>query len=130
MTIFAYFSRLKKIWDELSYISYTSLCTCGASKDAADSKLTDQLMEFLVGLNEEYDHVRSQILMMDPLPNVSNAYSMILRIEKQREINSGNANIIPNMAVQVFKKPDTQRNFQKKKTFIDKEIKSVNIVVI
>ncbi|KAK9165874.1 hypothetical protein Scep_001065 [Stephania cephalantha] len=44
-------------------------------------------MQFLMGLNDIYDHVRNQILVMDPLPNINKAYSMILRVEKQREVN-------------------------------------------
>ncbi|KAL2224246.1 UNVERIFIED_CONTAM: hypothetical protein Sindi_3045000, partial [Sesamum indicum] len=48
-------------------------------------KSSDQLMQFLMGLNDTYDHVRSQILMMEPYPNVSKAFSMVLRVEKQNE---------------------------------------------
>ncbi|KAL0423854.1 UNVERIFIED_CONTAM: hypothetical protein Sradi_0920200 [Sesamum radiatum] len=46
-------------------------------------------MLFLMGLINAYDHVRSQVLLMDPLPTVGKAYSMFLRVEKQREVYSG-----------------------------------------
>ncbi|KAK4384195.1 hypothetical protein Sango_3082800 [Sesamum angolense] len=59
---------------------------CGASKEVADSRVADNLMQFLMGLNDSFDHVRNQILMMEPLPNVTKAYSVVLRVEKQREM--------------------------------------------
>ena len=81
--------KLKRLWDELACITPTTQCTCGESKEAANTKMGDQLMQFLMGLHDDYDHVRNQILMMDPLPNTSRAYSMVLRIGKEKEINSG-----------------------------------------
>ncbi|KAJ0101643.1 hypothetical protein Patl1_06341 [Pistacia atlantica] len=35
-------------------------------------------MQFLMGLNDSFDHVRNQILVMDPLPIINKAHSMIL----------------------------------------------------
>lgn len=40
-----------------------------------------------MGLNNSYGHAKNQILIMDPLPSVNKAYSIILRVEKQRQIN-------------------------------------------
>ncbi|KAL6348342.1 hypothetical protein AAG906_005643 [Vitis piasezkii] len=45
----------------------------------------DRLMQFLMGLNESYKAVRSNILMMSPLPNVRQAYSLIVQEEMQRQ---------------------------------------------
>ncbi|KAK4395262.1 hypothetical protein Sango_1680500, partial [Sesamum angolense] len=52
-------------------------------KATADLAEQRQLMQFLMGLNDEYDTVRSQILVNEPLPSVNVAYSMVLRVEKQ-----------------------------------------------
>ncbi|KAL0406186.1 UNVERIFIED_CONTAM: Retrovirus-related Pol polyprotein from transposon RE2 [Sesamum latifolium] len=43
-----------------------------------------QLMQFLMGLNDSFDVIRSQILVIDPLILVDKAYSLVLRIENQR----------------------------------------------
>ncbi|KAJ0018210.1 hypothetical protein Pint_11898 [Pistacia integerrima] len=48
---------------------------------------SNRLMQFLIRLNESFDHIRNQILGMDPLPTVNKAYSMVLRVEKQREVH-------------------------------------------
>lgn len=43
-------------------------------------------LSFLMGLNDSYDIFRSQILVLDALPLVNMAYSMILRVEKHRAV--------------------------------------------
>ena len=45
-------------------------------------------MQFLMGLNESYSSVRGQILLMNPLPTVRQAYSSICQEEKQRTIGA------------------------------------------
>ncbi|KAL0295951.1 UNVERIFIED_CONTAM: hypothetical protein Sradi_6647200 [Sesamum radiatum] len=64
-------------------------------------------------------------LMMEPLPSISKAYSMILRVEKQREVSAGLSTAIQNMAMQVrggdTKKTGNFRNFQKRKGILDKK---------
>ena len=46
-------------------------------------------MKFLMGLNESYAQTRSNIINMDPLPNMNKAYAMVLRHEKQAETSTG-----------------------------------------
>ncbi|KAG7990321.1 hypothetical protein I3843_02G020400, partial [Carya illinoinensis] len=43
---------------------------------------------FLMGLNEEFVHVRGQILLLEPLPSITNVFSLIIQEEKQREVGS------------------------------------------
>lgn len=64
-------------------------CIYGASKEVTDQNAYNKLIQLLTGLNESYDSVCSQILMLDPLPNVNKAYSMVLHVEKQSEIKVG-----------------------------------------
>lgn len=40
-----------------------------------------------MGLNNSYDHAKNQIVIMDPLSSVNKAYSIVLRVEKQRQIS-------------------------------------------
>ncbi|KAL2240732.1 UNVERIFIED_CONTAM: hypothetical protein Sindi_0714400, partial [Sesamum indicum] len=58
---------------------------------------------------------------MEPFSDSNKAYSMVLRVEKQSEVNSGQAYTTPNMAMQAFKKLDFSRNFQKRKVVVDKK---------
>lgn len=61
-------------------------CKCNVSNLINGLIESNKPVQFLMGLNESYDPIRSQILVLDPLPTVNKAYSMTLRIEKQRAI--------------------------------------------
>ncbi|KAL5789565.1 hypothetical protein ACOSQ2_004453 [Xanthoceras sorbifolium] len=82
LSISAYYTKLKGLWDELS--SYS---------DAVYAAQHDQqkLMQFLMGLNDSYSGVRGQILLMNPLPSVRQAYSSVSQEEKQRLLTSTHA---------------------------------------
>ncbi|KAL0462087.1 UNVERIFIED_CONTAM: hypothetical protein Slati_0096300 [Sesamum latifolium] len=89
MSVAVYFTKLKKLWDELVSLDPKPSCSCGASKKISEKTASNQLIQFLMGLSDAYDHVRSQVVLMDPLPTVGKAYSMFLRLKKQREVYSG-----------------------------------------
>ncbi|KAG6466647.1 hypothetical protein ZIOFF_075551 [Zingiber officinale] len=71
-------AKLKKLWDELGYYN-DGACTCGVNNKRR------KLMQFLMGLNESYNAIRGQLLLMNPLPDVSQAYSSIIK-KKSNEI--------------------------------------------
>ncbi|KAL2248433.1 UNVERIFIED_CONTAM: hypothetical protein Sindi_2695600, partial [Sesamum indicum] len=52
----------------------------------ADLNASDQLMQLLMSLGDTYDRMRSQVLLMDPLPTIGKAYSLFLRVEMHREV--------------------------------------------
>ncbi|KAL0285218.1 UNVERIFIED_CONTAM: hypothetical protein Scaly_2825300 [Sesamum calycinum] len=79
LTISTYFSKLKKLWDELSSLVSVPSCSCGVSKEVTGLRVVDNLMQFLMGLNDHFDHVRNQILKMEPLLFIAKAYSMVLQ---------------------------------------------------
>ncbi|KAL0421888.1 UNVERIFIED_CONTAM: Retrovirus-related Pol polyprotein from transposon RE1 [Sesamum latifolium] len=90
LSVTAYYTQLKQLWDELVCLKPPAMCKCGrcicGSNEAKVEEIeASQLIQFLTGLNESYDSIRSQILVLDPLPHVNKAFSMILRIERQRQ---------------------------------------------
>ena len=42
-------------------------------------------MKFLMGLNDSFSQVRSQVLLMDPIPSLSKVYSLLIQ-EKTRRL--------------------------------------------
>ena len=82
LSVSAYYTKLKSLWDELASYTDGLTCTCGAQQDR------QKLMQFLMGLNESYSIVRGQILLMNPLPSVRQAYSSICQEEKQRTLGA------------------------------------------
>lgn len=87
MSVAIHFTKLKKLWDELSVLKPLPTCECEASRAFIERENEENIMQFLMGLNDSYDHVKNQILIMDPLPSVNKAYSMVLQVEKQRQVN-------------------------------------------
>ena len=95
MNITDYFTKLRTIWDELeSYrpdlvCTCASKCSCDALVEAKKRKDQDRIMEFMHGLNDQYNHVRSNILMMDPLPSINKVFSYMA--QQERQLASSNA---------------------------------------
>ncbi|GAA0151462.1 hypothetical protein LIER_10176 [Lithospermum erythrorhizon] len=42
----------------------------------------EEIMLFLMGLNDDFESTRNQILFYDPLPNLAKAYVMISNVDK------------------------------------------------
>ncbi|KAE8668142.1 hypothetical protein F3Y22_tig00112344pilonHSYRG00066 [Hibiscus syriacus] len=83
-SISTYFTRLKSLWDEYEALAPISPCDCALSQRTIAHYAQQKLFQFLMGLNDTYTAVRSQILLMKPLPTVNMAYSMLVQEESQR----------------------------------------------
>jgi len=83
-SIFAYYTKIKTLWDELKMSSPAIQCTCGGMKQLSNNEEKMRLGQFLMGLNESYSAIRGQIMLMQPLPTVKKAYSLLCEEEKQR----------------------------------------------
>ncbi|XP_074293024.1 uncharacterized protein LOC141619913 [Silene latifolia] len=90
-----YFTKLKRRWDDIDEIEAFPQCNCGALdkctcnilKKLLESASKEKLITFIMGLNDSYEHLRSNILAMDPLPNINKAYTIIQKIESQKSIS-------------------------------------------
>ncbi|XP_070009638.1 uncharacterized protein [Nicotiana sylvestris] len=85
LDIASYFTKLTRIWDELGIMcsSHANSCNCAAKESPQNEKEEDKFHQFLMGLNEVYVGVRSNLLMMQPLPSLDNVYNILLQDEKQ-----------------------------------------------
>jgi len=90
LSIADYFTHIKKMWDDYNSMVTIPHCGCGikcASRIAAQQMIQDQhLMQFLVGLNDDYKVVQGSILMMKPLPSIDQVYQLLVQEEKQRSL--------------------------------------------
>jgi len=75
-----YFTALKSIWEQLDNLRPYTNCTCSAKLYHQQ----DFVIRFLKGLEEHFSIVRSQILLMDPLPPVNRVFSMIIQQERHK----------------------------------------------
>ncbi|XP_037497816.1 uncharacterized protein LOC119371545 [Jatropha curcas] len=86
LSVVDYYTKMKKLWDELNCLKQLPVCTCGASSAMSNMESNDRLIQFLMGLNDTYETTRNQVLMMEPPPSISKAYSMIFNVAKQKKI--------------------------------------------
>ena len=89
MSIIEFYTKFKRLWDQLLNYEPMLECSYGAMKTLSNSHNKAYVMRFLMGLNESFDTVRSQILMMDPFPSMSKVYSLILQEESHKNVGHG-----------------------------------------
>lgn len=84
LDIASYFNKLKRLWDELHFIStnHINTCTCAAKAGLQQEEEKNKVYQFLMGLNEAYVRVRSNLLMVQPFPFLDYAYNMLLQDER------------------------------------------------
>ncbi|XP_022857026.1 uncharacterized protein LOC111378089 [Olea europaea var. sylvestris] len=51
-----------------------------------DYKSEDQIMQFLMELDDQFSHVSNQILLMDPMRSLNKVFALILQDERQKEV--------------------------------------------
>lgn len=88
-----YYTRLKQLWEELKNheTPYTCCCAnpaCDSSRHIADRDEQDQVLKFLMGLNDSFTATRGQILMLDPKPSIAKAFNLVSQEERQRSMKS------------------------------------------
>ena len=76
-----YFTNFKVLWDKLENQDPLPSCACGVMLILRDKHDREYVIRFLMGLNENYATVRSQILTRDPVPLMNKVYSLVLQEE-------------------------------------------------
>ncbi|XP_073285756.1 uncharacterized protein [Primulina huaijiensis] len=89
-SVSVYFTKLKTIWEKLNNLIPQFVCgsCCEGIKKLELHHQMDYALAFLMGLNEFFFQVRSQILLIDPLPPINKVFSMIIQEERQRQIGT------------------------------------------
>ncbi|WVZ08791.1 hypothetical protein V8G54_022137, partial [Vigna mungo] len=80
LSVIDFYTHLKSLWEELD--NYRTLTPCSCSACTYHSQ--DFIIRFLKGLNDRFAMVRSQILLLDPLPSANRVFSMIIQHERQQ----------------------------------------------
>ncbi|CAN1779045.1 Retrovirus-related Pol polyprotein from transposon RE1 [Linum perenne] len=91
LSVTQFYTVIKGLWEEYSQYSPIVPCNCApntvnlcpAVAAFQEKQDTDYLIRFLRGLNSDYDVVKTQLLMMEPLPSVTAAYDDVLQHEEK-----------------------------------------------
>ncbi|XP_058774998.1 uncharacterized protein LOC131649251 [Vicia villosa] len=120
-SVLDYFTELRGLWEELNshrpIVGVSEIAgshrvhrdgaanRCDAMRNAREFRLEDQIMQFLTGLNEKFSVVKTQVLLLDPLPSINKVYSMVV----QEESNN----------VSLLGKPDSNSTIDEANTLVN-----------
>ncbi|XP_030945747.1 uncharacterized protein LOC115970226 [Quercus lobata] len=115
VSITDFFTQLKVLWDQLQNLSPFPSCTCGKCVCNINKRLNDlqdrePVMKFLMGLNESFSRVRTQVLLMDPIPSLSKVYSLLIQEETQGSVTNSSVVKVDSIAL-AAKMPNVNENF-------------------
>lgn len=80
-----YYTEIKTLWEELEHYcpipqcGCTIPCRCEAIEHVKLFREQDNAIRFLMGLNEKFVIVKSQILMTNPLPPIAKIVSLAMQ---------------------------------------------------
>lgn len=89
--ISGYSMKMKLLWDQLDSIDLLSSCCCtncttGLTKKLVKSQEDRVLIQFLMKLYERYEIIRGNILIMNPLPSISQVYRLSMHEENHKKL--------------------------------------------
>lgn len=118
-SVSAYYMKLKKIWDKINVVLPTPRCSgngckCEVGKRLVELKEKERLYESLLGLDNEFAVIRTQILAMKPTPTLNNAYHMVEEDEQKRSVDMGRKMTTEVVAFQVSQPNQKDNQSQKK----------------
>lgn len=113
-----FFTKIKTVWDGINYANplphcTCNKCTCNLTQRIQVKQQEQRLLQFMMKLSDQFAAVRANILMIQPLPNVSQVYRIFAQEERHKEI-SHLSNQTESMAFysdkRRFPNPQFQRN--------------------
>ncbi|KAF7835230.1 uncharacterized protein G2W53_010089 [Senna tora] len=118
-SVVTYYGKLRKWWEQLSRLSPLPRCTCGncscgINKRLIDRDSSDKLIQFLMGLNQKFKPIRTQVLNLDPFPTVNRAFAMVTQDEMQMEVGDTTPTDPLEMAAAMVKKDDDMKRARQK----------------
>jgi len=84
-----FFTKLRIIWDELDNFRTTPTCSCLVKCSCqvpivlAQRRREDQAMQFLRGLNDQFNNIKYHVLLMDRMPPITKFFSFVMQQERQ-----------------------------------------------
>ncbi|GJR09762.1 putative ribonuclease H-like domain-containing protein [Tanacetum coccineum] len=86
LPISEYYHKLNSLWREFDILTKLPDCTCATRNELYDHAKLLKLMQFLMGLDDVYQPIRSNIMTREILPEAKDAFLIISREESHRGI--------------------------------------------
>ncbi|VFQ66724.1 unnamed protein product [Cuscuta campestris] len=87
-SVVSYFNQFITLWNQLhGSKDPTNGCKCAAAAITRAQVERDKTIDFLLGLDDEqFGHIRLQIMATEPVPDIDRAYSLISQEERHQSI--------------------------------------------
>ncbi|GJW90283.1 hypothetical protein Tco_0167836 [Tanacetum coccineum] len=113
-----YYNNLNSLWKQFDAMICLPTCTCNAAKELEKHNQLIKLMQFLIGLDDSYLAIRSNILSRETLPLVKQAFAIISGEESHRNVTSHvttkpTTTVFAAKAFDNKKRPNNNNNFPK-----------------
>ena len=90
-SVSGYFTKLKSVWEELNSFKphcNCGRCTCGGVKDLSTYHHNEYVMTFLMGSSDSFAHIRTQVLLIDPMPPINKVFAHVSQEENHQTLGS------------------------------------------
>ncbi|GJR73215.1 putative RNA-directed DNA polymerase [Tanacetum coccineum] len=87
------YDKLNSLWREFDIMTKLPKCSCAVREDVSKHHQLMRLMQFLMGLNDVYQPIRSSLLSRETLLDVKEAFAIISREESHRGIASSSGSV-------------------------------------
>jgi len=77
LSITYYFTKLRIIWDLLDNNRPDPICSYNVPSVIVQRKKENQAMQFLRGLNDQYNNIKAHILLMEPVPAITKFFLLL-----------------------------------------------------
>ncbi|XP_013632672.1 PREDICTED: uncharacterized protein LOC106338183 [Brassica oleracea var. oleracea] len=106
MYLSSYHTQTQSLWEELNSLHVPSRTVEGLLAQNENNRASD----FLMGLNNIYDHIRSQILMKKTLPFMSEVYNILDQEDSLRSARNSSHTKPDSVTFQVSSNPNYDKN--------------------
>ncbi|GJW82025.1 putative RNA-directed DNA polymerase [Tanacetum coccineum] len=123
LTVSKYYLKLNSLWREFDIMTKLPKCSCATRDDVSKHNQLIKLMQFLMGLNDVFQPIKSSLLARVTLPDVKDAFAIISREESHRGIASSSSGSVTKPQVSSFvAKSNSWNNSRNKKINNNKKI--------
>ncbi|RAL38922.1 hypothetical protein DM860_015283 [Cuscuta australis] len=90
-TVVVYYNQFVTLWNKLyGSADPTCGCRCDAAIRIRAREEEEKTHHFLLGLDDEqFGHIRSQIIALEPVPDIHRAYALVVQEERHKNIVRG-----------------------------------------
>ncbi|XP_019149892.1 PREDICTED: uncharacterized protein LOC109146696 [Ipomoea nil] len=91
-TVNEYYTKCRALWEQMNELRPIPICKClprGSCDLLAEIKSereVDRIIRFLQGLNDEFNSLKSNVLVLDPLPDIHRVFVMAEKSERQMNL--------------------------------------------